>query len=77
LASTKKYLFPRRRKSRKQGVHDEVESFNDDVQLVDGVFQETGVDADAAVRRGEAVAQRRQQVRQRVIRTEVNVGNVF
>jgi hypothetical protein len=35
------------------------------------------VDADAAVRRGEAVAQRRQQVRQRVVRTEVNGGKVF
>jgi hypothetical protein len=58
-------------------VHDEVESFDDNVQLVDGVFKETGVNTDAAVRRGEAVAQRRQQVRQRVVRTEVNVGNVF
>jgi hypothetical protein len=73
----KKYLFPRRRKGRKEGVDYEVESFDDNVQLVDGVFQETGVDADTAVRRGEAVAQRRQQVRQRVVRTEVNVGNVF
>jgi hypothetical protein len=71
------YLFPRRRKGRKQGVHDEVESFDDDVQLVDGVFQETGVDADATVSGGEAVTQRRQQVRQRVVRTEVNGGNVF
>jgi hypothetical protein len=58
-------------------VNDVIEPVDHNVEFVDGVLQKSRVNADAAVGRCEAVAQRRQQVGQRVERTDERLGQVL
>ncbi len=58
-------------------MNDVIEPVDHNVEFVDGVLQKSRVNADAAVGRCEAVAQRRQQVGQRVERTDERLGQVL
>ncbi len=58
-------------------MNDVIETVDHNVEFVDCVLQKSRVNANAAVGRREAVAQRRQQVGQRVEWTDERLGQVL